>query len=217
MLHCTGLDVAVQYRLEPAPPREDSIPLGTTTRAGLPSFLSFVQRSFADILAALERVLGPLERLPNLVLRFDCPYATADALARRRRGIRFVGRNYAAELPPAELEPFSEQRQTIEGWWSEATAALLLTGLWSRSREGVEAFLLHAALASNLLNWWARRELLRDSDLLLGLRQVSGRIVTLPARVVAIPPGVLRLVLPSQHPDARRLAVALAPVLSYPV
>ena len=28
-------------------------------------------RRFADVLAALERVLGPLERLPGLVLRFD--------------------------------------------------------------------------------------------------------------------------------------------------
>ena len=37
---------------------------------------------FADLLAALERVLGPLERWRGLVLRFDCQYATADDLAR---------------------------------------------------------------------------------------------------------------------------------------
>jgi hypothetical protein len=42
---------------------------------------------FADGLAALERVLGPLARLPGLVLRFDCQYAGADALAELlRRG-----------------------------------------------------------------------------------------------------------------------------------
>ena len=51
---------------------------------------------FADALAALERVLGPLARLPGLVLRFDCQYATADALAELlRRGVHFVGRVYA--------------------------------------------------------------------------------------------------------------------------
>ena len=233
------------------------------------------RRRFPDVLAALERVLGPLERLPNLVLRFDCQYATADDLALLlRRGLRFVGRNYAdataagwardrrgdadwielspikwvcelgdgpvsptrpdvvcrrllvrstgarqrlgytalvtnipaEELPSAEVEPFYEQRQTIEGWLSEATAALQLKGLWSRTCEGIEACLLHAALASNLLNWWERRELLPDSDLpLLGLRQVIGRVVTLPARVVATRAGQLRLFLPTHHPYARRL------------
>jgi Transposase DDE domain group 1 len=237
-------------------------------------------RRFPDVLAALERVLGPVERRPNLVLRFDCQYATADDLALLlRRGIRFVGRNYADataagwaralgpdarwqelspikwvcelgagpvsparpdvccrrllvrstgarqrlgytaivtnipadELPTLELEPFYEQRQTIEGWLSEATAALQLKGLWSRTCEGIEAFLLHAALASNLLNWWERRELLPDSGLPpLGLRQVIGRIITLPARVVATPTGQLLLVLPPQHPYARRLVPAAA-------
>jgi hypothetical protein len=232
-------------------------------------------RRFADVLAALERVLGPLERLPNLVLRFDCQYATPDDLALLlRRGIRFVGRNYAdatavgwaralaadgqwvelspikwvcelgegpvsparpevvcrrllvrstgarqrlgytaivtnlpvAELPTAALEPFYEARQTIEGWLSEATAALQLKGLWSRTCAGVEAFLLHAALASNLLNWWERRELLPESGLpLLGLRQVIGRVITLPARVVCTAAGHLILLLPAHHRYARRL------------
>jgi hypothetical protein len=236
-------------------------------------------RRFPDVLAALERVLGPLERLPHLVLRFDCQYATADDLALLlRRGLRFIGRNYtdataagwaralgpdarwhelspikwvcelgagpgsparpdvccrrllvratgarqrfgysaivtnlpADALPTPDVEPFYEQRQTIEGWLSEATSALQLKGLWSRTCEGIEAFLLHAALASNLLNWWERRDLLADSDLPhLGLRQVIGRIVTLPARVVATATGALVLVLPAHHPSARRLVPPL--------
>ena len=231
---------------------------------------------FADLLAALERVLGPLERLPGLVLRFDCQYAGADDLAvLLGRGIRFVGRLYADataatwarerlgaldwlelspvkwvadlgegpvapsrpdvacrrllvrstgarhrlgytglvtnlppdELPAAELEPFYEARQTIEGWLSEATAALQLKGLWSRSFCGLEAFLLHAALASNLLNWWARRELLPGSGLPpLGLRQLIGRVIALPARLLRTPDGHLALLLPPAHPYARRLA-----------
>ena len=45
---------------------------------------------FADLLAALERVLGPLGRLPGLVLRFDCQYATADDLALLLRARRAV-------------------------------------------------------------------------------------------------------------------------------
>jgi len=232
-------------------------------------------RRFPDVLAALERVLGPLERLPGLVLRFDCQYATADDLALLlRRGLRFVGRVYAdrtAEtwareyglgltwtelspikwvadlgigpaaasrpdltcrrllvrstgarhragytaivtnlppdaLPAIDLEPFYEARQTIEGWLSEATAALQLKGLWSRSFAGLEAFLLHAALVSNLLNWWARRELLPGSGLPhLGLRQLIGRVITLPARVLRTADGHLALLLPPTHPYARRL------------
>ena len=233
---------------------------------------------FADVLTALERVLGPLERLPGLVLRFDCQYATPDDLALLlERGIRFVGRVYAdttaatwareglgelewvelspvkwvAELgagpvsprhpqlvcrrllvrstgnrhragftailtnlppealPATELEPFYEARQTIEGWLSEATAALQLKGLWSRAFAGLEAFLLHAALVSNLLNWWERRELLPDSGLpQLGLRQLIGRVITLPARILRTAEGRLALVLPPTHPYARRLAPA---------
>ncbi len=232
-------------------------------------------RRFPDVLAALERVLGPLERLPGLVLRFDCQYATADDLALLLgRGIRFVGRVYAdrtAEawareyglgltwtelspikwvadlgvgpaaasrpdltcrrllvrstgarhragytaivtnlpadaLPAVDLEPFYEARQTIEGWLSEATAALQLKGLWSRAFAGLEAFLLHAALVSNLLNWWERRELLPGSGLPhLGLRQLIGRVITLPARVLRTAEGQLALLLPPAHPYARRL------------
>jgi hypothetical protein len=235
-------------------------------------------RRFADVLDALERVLGPLERRPGLVLRFDCQYATADDLALLlRRRLRFVGRVYAdrtaetwarehrttlawielspikwvadlgegpvspgrpdvvcrrllvratgarhragytaivtnlpaQEVPAAELEPFYQARQTIEGWLSEATDALQLKGLWSRSFDGLEAFLLHALLASNLLNWWERRAVLPDSSLPhLGLRQLIGRVITLPARVLRTAEGRLALLLPPAHPYARRLVPA---------
>jgi hypothetical protein len=231
---------------------------------------------FADLLAALERVLGPLARWRGLVLRFDCQYATADDLALLlQRGLRFVGRVYAdrtaegwaheyglgltwlelspikwvadlgvgpispahpelvcrrllvrstgarhragytailtnlpeAELAAVDLEPFYEARQTIEGWLSEATAALQLKGLWSRAFAGLEAFLLHAALASNLLNWWERRVLLPDSGLPhLGLRQLIERVITLPARILQAVDGRLTLLLPPTHPYARHLA-----------
>jgi hypothetical protein len=229
----------------------------------------------ADVLAALERVLGRPEALPGLVLRFDCQYATGDDLALLLgRRIRFVGRAFseataaawarevgpearwvelspvkwvcelgggpaaatrpdvrcrrvlvrstgarhragytallttipATELDAAALEAFYEARQTIEGWFSEATAALPLKGLWSRSFCGLEAFLLLAALTSNLLNWWARRQLLPGSGLPpLGLRQLLARVVALPARVLRAPDGRLLLLLPPQHPYARRL------------
>ena len=232
------------------------------------------------MLEALERVLGPLERLPGLVLRFDCQYATADDLATLlQRRIRFVGRVYADrtaetwardrrtaldwvelspikwiadlgvgpvsparpdvacrrllvratgarhragytaivtnlppdELPAVELEPFYEARQTIEGWLSEATDALQLKGLWSRSFDGLEAFLLHAMLASDLLNWWERRQLLPGSSLPhLGLRQLIGRVIALPARVLRTAEGRLALLLPPTHPYARRLVPAAA-------
>src|SRR4051812_30959246 len=239
---------------------------------------------FADALDALERVLGPLERLPGLVLRFDCQYATPDDLARLlRRQIHFVGRVYAtaagwarehretlawqelrpvkwvaelgdgrvapsrpdvvcrrllvrstgarhrcgytaivtdrppADLPPTELEPFYEARQTIEGWLSEATAALQLKGLWSRRFDGLEAFLLHAALGSNLLNWWERRDLLPDSGLPhLGLRQLIGRVITMPARLVQTATGRLVVLLPPTHAYARRL-VPTAPGWQLPL
>lgn len=204
-----------------------------------------------DVLAALERILGPLERLPGLILRFDWQYATADDLALLlRRRVHCVGRIYAdqtaatwarerateltwvelspikwvadlgvgpvslgrpdvvcrrllvrstgarhtlgytaivtdlpsQQLPSAALEPFYEARQTIEGWLSEATAALQLKGLWSRSFWGLSAFLLFAALVSNLHNWWQRQALLPPCGRpLLGLRQLIGRVVTLPA------------------------------------
>lgn len=231
---------------------------------------------FADLLDALERVLGPLARWRRLVLRFDCQYATAADLALLlERGLRFVGRVYAdhtaevwareyglgvtwvelspikwvadlgvgpispkhpelccrrllvrstgarhragftailtnlteAELPTLDLEPFYEARQTIEGWLSEATAALQLKGLWSRAFPGLDAFLLLAALASNLLNWWERRVLLPDSGLpLLGLRQLIARVISLPARVLRADDGRLTLLLPPAHPYARHLA-----------
>lgn len=235
-------------------------------------------RRFADALAALARVLGPLEHLPGLVLRFDCQFATADDLALLLgRGIRFVGRVYAdataatwarehattlqwhdlspikwvadlgegpvaasrpdvvcrrvlvratgarhrlgytaivtnlppTDLPTAEVEPYYEARQTIEGWLSEADAALQLKGLWSRRFEGVEAFLLHAALASNLLNWWARREVPpTEGQAPLGLRQLIGRVITIPARVLRTAEGQLALLVPPGHPFARRLVRA---------
>jgi len=231
---------------------------------------------FPDLLAALERVLGPLERWRGLGLRFDCQYATADDLALLLgRGLRFVGRVYAdhtaevwareyglgvtwlelspikwiadlgvgpiapghpeltcrrllvrstgarhragytailtnlteAELPTGDLEPFYEARQTIEGWLSEATAALQLKGLWSRAFAGLEAFLLFAALASNLLNWWERRVVLPGAGLPhLGLRQLIDRVIALPARLLRAADGHLTLLLPPTHPYARHLA-----------
>jgi Transposase DDE domain len=231
---------------------------------------------FADLLVALERVLGPLERWRGLVLRFDCQYATAADLGLLLgRGLRFVGRVYAdhtaetwvreyglgltwielspikwvadlgigpispghpeltcrrllvrstgarhragytailtnlseAELPVLDLEPFYEARQTIEGWLAEATAALQLKGLWSRAFAGLEAFLLHAVLASNLLNWWERRILLPASGLPhLGLRQLIDRVIALPARILQTIDGRLTLLLPPTHPYARHLA-----------
>jgi hypothetical protein len=232
-------------------------------------------RRFVDVLAALEELLGPLNRLPGLLLRFDAQYATADDLALLvHRRIRFVGRNYcsttavnwarelgadavwhelnlvkwvcdlgegpvaaarpdvvcrrvlvratgarqragytaivtnipATELPAWAVEPFYEARQTIEGWLSEATDALQLKGLWSRSFCGLEAFLLYAALTSNLRNWWERRVLLPDAGLpLLGLRQLIGRVLSVPARVLRSADQRLILLLAATHPYARRL------------
>jgi len=232
---------------------------------------------FRDVLDALERVLGPLEHLPGLILRFDCQYATADDLAvLLQRHIHFVGRVYAdqtatswardlglrldwielspikwvaelgvgpvsadrsevvcrrllvrstgarhrcgytaivtdlppEQLPTAELEPLYEARQTIEGWLSEATAALQLKGLWSRSFWGLSAFLLYAALAANLLNWWLRRQLHPIGQPPVGLRQLIGRVIRLPARLLRTTEGQLLLLLPPTHPYARWLARA---------
>jgi hypothetical protein len=235
---------------------------------------------FADALTALERVLGPLDHLPGLVLRFDCQYATPDDLATLlRRKIHFLGRVYAdgtaarwaqeargtlewhelspvkwvaelgvgpvsttrldvvcrhllvratgarhqvgytaivTDLPPeaigaTALEPCYEARQTIEGWLSEATDALQLNGLWSRTFHGLEAFLLHAMLASNLLNWWERRQVLPGSTPPpLGLRQLIGRVIALPARVLRAAEGDLLLLLPPTHPYAQRLVPPVA-------
>ena len=108
----------------------------------------------------------------------------------------------------AELEPFYEARQTIEGWLSEATAALQLKGLWTRSFCGLSAFLLYAALASNLLNWWLRRQLQPTGQPLVGLRQLIGRIISLPARLLRTAEGQLLLLLPPTHPYAHWLARA---------
>jgi hypothetical protein len=244
-------------------------------------------RRFVDVLVALEEVLGPLEHLPGLVLRFDCQYATPDDLALLlRRTIRFVGRNYSStvatawardlgpdatwhelnlvkwvcdlgegpvsparpevvcrrllvratgarqragytaivtnipadELPAWALAPFSEARQTIEGWLSEATDALQRKGLWSRAFCGLEAFLLYAALTSNLLNWWERRALLPDSGLPhLGLRQLIGRVIALPVRVLRTGDQRLMLLLSPMHPYARRLVPAAGWQLPLPL
>ncbi len=232
-------------------------------------------RRFADVLAALEELLGPLDRLPGLVLRFDAQYATADDLAQLiRRRIRFIGRNScsttaanwartlgpdavwqelnlvkwvcdlgegpvaaarpdvvcrrvlvratgarqrvgytaivtnlpATNLPTWAVEPFYEARQTIEGWLSEASDALQLKGLWSRRFCGLEAFLLYAALTSNLLNWWERRALLPAAGMPhLGLRQLIDRVLSVPARVLRSADQRLVLLLAATHPYARRL------------
>src|SRR3712207_2044908 len=59
--------------------------------------------------------------------------------ARQRAGYTAIVTNIpAADLPAWAVEPFSEARQTIEGWLSEATEALQLKGLWSRRFCGLE-------------------------------------------------------------------------------
>lgn len=106
----------------------------------------------------------------------------------------------------ADQEPCFKARQTIEGWLSEATDALQLKGLWSRSFCGVEAFRLYVALASTLLNWWERRALLPASGLPhLGLRQLIGRVISLPARVLRAADQRWVLLGPPTRPYARRL------------
>ena len=185
----------------------------------------FVGRAFSDATAAnWARDLGPDARWvelspvkwvhelgegpaaatrPDVVCRRVLVRSTG---ARHRAGYTALVTNIpASELDAAALEAFYEARQTIEGWFSEATAALQLKGLWSRSLPGLTAFLLLAALTSNLLNWWARRALLPGSGLpLLGLRQLVGRVVAVPARVLRTADGLL-LLLPPDHPYARRL------------
>ena len=117
----------------------------------------------------------------------------------------------ARELPAAELEPFYEARQTIAGWLSEATDALQLKELWSRAFHGLEAFLLYAALTSNLLNWWERRQVLLATDLPhLGLRQLIGRVIALPARVLQRADRRLVLLVSPAQPYARRLVPSTA-------
>src|SRR5438034_2516292 len=92
MLHCTDLDLAVEYRLEPAPPLEDSVPVGTTARAGLPSFLSYVQRTGAwDALATHVRL--PVQERRSGFTHLQKSQALVTALAagcRRARESDFV-------------------------------------------------------------------------------------------------------------------------------
>ena len=64
MLHCTGLKLALEYRLEGTPSEADSLYVGTSTRAGLPSFLGYVERSGAwPGLAEKQEAQGPAERM----------------------------------------------------------------------------------------------------------------------------------------------------------
>jgi hypothetical protein len=186
----------------------------------------FVARNYADATAAAwARAPGPDARWLELSpVKWVCELGDGPVSAERpdvvcrRLLVRSTGARHkvgytaivtnipADELPTAGLEPFYEARQTIEGWLSEADDALQLKGLWSRSFCGLEAFLLLAALASNLLNWWERRHLLPGSGLPhLGLRQLVARAVALPARVLRAGDRLL-LLLPPRHPYARRLA-----------
>jgi hypothetical protein len=185
----------------------------------------FVGRAFSDATgAAWARGLGPdacwvelspvkwvheLGEGPAALTRPDvlCRRVLVRSTgARHRAGYSVLVTSIPAEeMDAAALEGFYEARQTIEGWFSEATAALQLKGLWSRAFCGLEAFLLLAALTSNLLNWWTRRQLLPGSGLPhLGQRQLVARVVALPARVLRTAEGLL--LLPPDHPYARRLA-----------
>jgi hypothetical protein len=191
--------------------------------------IRFVGRNYADATAAAwARDLGPDARWVELTpVKWVCDLgegpvsAARPDVACRRLLVRSTGAGQrvgyttivtnipAGELSARDLEPFYEARQTIEGWLSEATDALQLKGLWSRSFCGIEAFLLHAALASNLLNWWERRALLPASGLPhLGLRQLIARVVTLPARVLRTADRRWLLLVPPAHPYARRLIPA---------
>jgi hypothetical protein len=129
--------------------------------------------------------------------------------ARHRCGYTAIVTDLPPEvLPTAELEPFYEARQTIEGWLAEATAALHLKGLWSRSFWGLSAFLVYAALASNLRNWWLRRQLRPLGQPRIGVRQLIGRVISLPARLLRTAEGQLLLLLPPAHPYAAWLTRA---------
>ena len=146
-----------------------------------------------------ELGVGPVSPTrPDVVCRRLLVRATG---ARHRCGYTAI----VTDLPPEvlsaqDLEPFYEARQTIEGWLSEATAALQLKGLWSRSFWGLSAFLVYAALASNLLNWWLRRQLRPLGQPLIGLRQLIGRVIALPAQLVRTVEGQLVLLLPPTPP-----------------
>jgi hypothetical protein len=141
---------------------------------------------------------------PDVVCRRVLVRATG---ARQRAGYTAIVTNIpATDLPAWGVEPFYEARQTIEGWLSEATDALQLKGLWSRRFCGLEAFLLYAALTSNLLNWWERRALLPAAGVPhLGLRQLIDRVLSVPARVLRSADQRLVLLLAATHPYARRL------------
>jgi Transposase DDE domain group 1 len=152
--------------------------------------------------------VGPVSAArPDVVCRRLLVRATG---ARQRAGYTAIVTNLPADdLPAWALEPFYEARQTIEGWLSEATDALQLKGLWSRAFPGLEAFLLYAALTSNRLNWWERRALLPETGLPhRGLRQLIGRVMTLPARVLRHGARGLVVLVSAAHPYARRLVPA---------
>ena len=61
---------------------------------------------------------------------------------------------------------------------------------------------MYAALASNLLNWWLRRQLHPTGQPPVGLRQLIGRVISLPARLLRTTEGQLILLLPPSHPYA---------------
>ena len=72
---------------------------------------------FADALAALERVLGPLEHLPGLVLRFASQYATADDLALLlRRNSHFIGRLYSDQTAATWARERATERSRSRHW-----------------------------------------------------------------------------------------------------
>jgi hypothetical protein len=74
------------------------------------------------------------------------------------------------------------------------------------SCDGLAAFLLLAALASNFLNWWARRQVWAGcAQPPLGLRQLIARVITVPARVLHTPHDQFLFLLPPAHPSARHL------------
>jgi hypothetical protein len=124
-----------------------------------------------------------------------------------------------AELPTRQGEPRDAARQTSEGWLSEASAALQRKGLGSRRFAGVEACLRHAALAAHRLTWWGRQQVPpADGQPPLGVRQLIGRLIAIPARVVRTRERYLALRLPPRHPFARRLGCdAPASQLALPV
>jgi hypothetical protein len=111
-----------------------------------------------------------------------------------------------APCPPPRWSRSTRPARRLRAWLSEATAALQLKGLWSRAFGILEAILLHAMLASNLLNRWVWQETLPGRGLPpLRPRQVVGRVIAVPARVLRAVDGGLLLV-PPARPYARALA-----------